>query len=95
MSYDIYFNSEVIGMNLSQGELNQWVLDLDSELKGEERDRFRGCFGTHPKANFEEFIYKNLKNQLELIFSLESLHSLKKLIVQHGEDVIFIVENDF
>ena len=57
MGYDIYINSEKVGMGLSEGELNQWLLDTIPELSDDEQKVFKKDFG-FTEGNFEDFLYE-------------------------------------
>lgn len=81
MSYDLYINNEVVGNALSYGELNQWLLDLDAELAGDNMDKFRRDLGAKPGENFEDYLYSNTVNV--------------PFKVMHNKDIIIISENDF
>lgn len=81
MNYDLYLNNEVVGNALSNGELNQWLLDLDDELTSEGKDNFRRDLGAKSGENFEEFLYSNTLPV--------------PLKVMHKNDVLIIAENDF
>lgn len=58
MGYDIYINSEKVGMGLSEGELNQWLLETLPELSKDEQKIFKEDFG-FTDGNFEDFLYNN------------------------------------
>lgn len=81
MTYDLYVNEDKIGNGLSRGELNQWLLDLDSELSQDEKVNFRKDLGADSGEDFEEFLYSN-----NLVLPVK---------VKHKIDVITIKENDF
>lgn len=55
--YNIYINKELVGSGLSHGELNQWILDLDSELTEPEKKSFRDDLG-FIEGDFEEYLYE-------------------------------------
>lgn len=87
MNYDIYANNEIIASGLSVGELSQWIIDLDKELKSDEKYRFRKDLGFQVhNENFEEIVYENLRNTIQ---------SKLKINLTHGKDLLKIVENDF
>lgn len=87
MNYDIYANNEIIASGLSVGELSQWIIDLDKELKNDEKYRFRKDLGFQVhNENFEEVVYENLRNTIQ---------SKLQVNLTHGKDLLKIVENDF
>lgn len=59
--YNIFLNNECIGMNLSKGELNQWLIDLYNELKPLEQLKFIECFENDLLKNktLDEIIYND------------------------------------
>lgn len=81
MLYDLYVDEDKVGNGLSKGELNQWILDLYSELNESEKFAFRKEFGVNNEDNFEDFIYEN-----EIICPLK---------VKHKDNIITINENEF
>lgn len=81
MNYDIFINDDKVANELSYGELNQWILDLDSELSGIEKDNFRKDIGANSSDDFENFIYSNIPSA--------------PLKIRHGKDLVIIKENDF
>ena len=81
MQYDIYINNEAVGSGLSYGELNQWVLDLDDELTGDNKCNFRRDLGLDIDENLEEFLYSNT---LQVPFK-----------ITHKENNVIITESDF
>lgn len=81
MYYDLYVNNEVVGNSLSHGELNQWLLDLDAELSGDDKDNFRRDLGAKFNEDFEDFLYSN--------------NITVPLKIEHNQDLLIISENDF
>lgn len=81
MNYDIYINDDKVANGLSYGELNQWILDLDCELSGVDKDNFRKDIGVNSSDNLEKFIY---------------YHTVSvPLKVRHGKDLLVINESEF
>lgn len=70
--YDLYIDGKLVGMGLSEGELNQWILDLDRELDGLYRRKFRNSFGLGKQVDFEMFLYKmKIETPLSVEFGLK------------------------
>lgn len=69
--YDIFIEGEKVGMGLSPGEVNQWLLDTIDELTANEQEIFKKDFG-YTEGNFEDFLYDhNHKYPLQLRFGKE------------------------
>ena len=81
MNYDLYVNNEIVGSGLSRGELNQWIIELDNELAGDNQDNFRRDLGFRDEDNFEDYLYS-----CELGLPLK---------LNHLNDSITIKESDF
>lgn len=83
MNYKLYVNSSLVGFNLSQGELNQWLLDLHLELKKEKAKIFRDSLGFIEEdfESFEDFLYET---EIKVPKSIE-----------FGEEIVEILEDDF
>lgn len=56
--YNILIDKEEVGTGLSQGELNQWLIDFDNELKGNDKKEFRKGLG-FKSGNFENYLYSD------------------------------------
>lgn len=61
MNYDVYMDGYKLGIGLSKGELNQWILDLAKELdeKPEELKKFEDNLGKPEEVTLEDFLYDN------------------------------------
>lgn len=59
--YDLFIDDKQIANGLSPGELNQWLIDLEKELKDEGKKHFRKDLGftKETKEGFESFLYNN------------------------------------
>lgn len=81
MQYDIFMNDNKIGNGLSNGELNQWLIDLDDELEDIDKETFRKDIGAGTSKDLEEFLY--------------SKAILVPLIARHKENLVTVIEHDF
>lgn len=78
--YDVYIDGEKLGLGLSKGELNQWLLELHAELKSEVQVAvFEEGFGCNSE-NFEDYLY-------------ETDLSLPK-VVDFGESVLVVEKHN-
>lgn len=61
MNYDVYMDGYKLGIGLSKGELNQWILDLAKELyeNPEELKKFERNLGKPEDITLEDFLYNN------------------------------------
>lgn len=68
--YQLKINDELVGQGLSRGELNQWLIDLDNELKEMEKQNFREDLNLNNVEidNFENFIYNIEINDISARF---------------------------
>lgn len=58
MLYNIFIDKEQVGLGLSSGELNQWLIELNRELSIESSKLFMSDLGLNNKdISFEEFLY--------------------------------------
>lgn len=61
MNYNVYIDGENLGIGLSKGELNQWILDLHKELDddAEAQKDFEIQLGKPENISLEVFLYEN------------------------------------
>lgn len=78
--YNILLDNIEIALGLSVGELNQWLIDIDNELKGQCKENFRIDLGyeVNSNENFENYIY-NVSLLNEIIRYKENIISIIKL----------------
>lgn len=57
--YEILINDELVGLGLSKGETNQWLLDLFNELSLEQKDNFKLSLGFQGEDKLiEDYLYE-------------------------------------
>ena len=78
--YDIFIKGEKVGMGLSSGEVNQWLIDTLDELTPEDQANFKEDFG-FTEGNFEDFLYDHEHEY--------------PLILRFGENYMVIDDSDF